>query len=356
MHILFSCDDDDFAAQDRAELITLLEELARASSRGYHRIIIGRGVARWCRDNIHEASFARTHLIRISEQYAQLKGEYDRASVRLRIELGGAEPSKVSESEWLIGHRAVLNGLYLEPAAIVVEDATNDGSFYEYVLHAEAKRTRYGALQMRFVNGGGNGLYKEFERAIESQQITVCIADHDMLAPKGQRSQTNLKCHVVERKFEGSYVGMLLDTPGREVDNFLPLDIISELPGKRCTKEHQELRRLIDAQGGEVRAGDCLWLYFDVKEGVWSDKYLKKCPDNAALAWIKRKYRAQEEVAFNRIQYPGFKDDIPALFVASNEAKGAFHAFAKSRYWATHFAPWLQKVMSFAAASPRSRT
>lgn len=354
MHITFGPSVEQLNSQNRTQLSEFLDELARSIARGYHRFAIGRSVGRWCQENLHEASVTRQRLLRSSEAYAQNRLEFDTARFKLQILVGDASPLEASPGFWEIGHLRVLDGSFLEPSCLVVEDATNDGAFFAYLLSVEAKRTEFGEISCHFANGGGSGLAKEFRRSIDLERITVCLADHDRLAPHGKRSQTNLRCQVVERSARGSYVGRFLELPCREVENFLPLDVISVCVPARLRLEHGRLRSVVDAQRA-VADGDCLWLYFDVKMGFERDQIINTCKAPEAMNWIKDKWQCGTFDAAADLKIPGFGSDLPDIFLGNSHAKGEFFKFLKSDYWKKHFSEWLSFLLSFVAGAGRQR-
>lgn len=354
MHILFNPSVEQLNAENRPDLLEFLDELARSISRGCHRVSIGRSVGRWCQENLHESSTTGQRLVRASESYSQSKLEFDAAIFKLHIIVGTSSPTEISLRLWQIGHLTVLNGSFLEPVCFVVENATNDGAFFEYLISLEAKRTGFGEVSCHFANGGGSGLAKEFSRSIGLNRITVCLADHDRLAPHAKRSQTNLRCQVVERSRAKNYVGIFLELPCREIENFLPLDVISKCVPARLRFEHGELRNAVKAQQ-DASQGDCLWLYFDVKMGLEHDQLLKNCKAPEAMSWIAEKWRRGSFELAVDMTIPGFGNDLPDLFLKNNEAKGDFFRFIRSEYWRKHFSEWCSYLLSFAAGSGRQR-
>jgi hypothetical protein len=305
-------------------------------------------------ESLQEDDLIRRRLVRASEFYSQSKASFDSARSKLFIRLGIAEPSEIAPGSWEIGHLAVVSGNFLEPVNLVVENAASDGSFFEFILGMEARRLNFGEICHQISNGGGSGMHGEFLRSIRSSRITVCLADHDRLAPDGKRSSTNLLCRKVQARYSGQFVGTFLELPCREVENFLPLEIVSSVLPGRAKVEHGHLRRFIEAQG-DVVAGDCFWLYFDVKMGAQAERVRQNCEAPEAKDWLRRKLQCMSFEDAVDVLIPGFGADIIERFLENSPARAEFARFGRSDYWATHFSDWLLGLLSFVAATARQR-
>lgn len=319
-------------------------EILRSSRRGHHIVIIPRAIARWAAENLQLSGADRAHLERLKGEFTQLGGLREAPTTRmLKVNSFAQDLQTADERSWLIGVNEMLAGRFLEKPVLLLENATNDGDLYNELLSHEARRRGITNLAYQIGNGGGGTTFQEVERFADLKHIVVCVCDHDKLTPYSSRSETFRKAKATSDAIQ--HIGTVIPTPGREVENFLPLDLVFDLYPEYCLPHLQTLRGLIHAQGNPA-SGDCLWLYFDVKEGVCSGKFVQKCTSDEARNWVQQKYQI-DDLNDNDMKINGFGQNVVERLFANGANLSALHKFTRSEYWLRHFATWFDALLPF---------
>ncbi|WP_453968542.1 hypothetical protein [Amorphus sp. MBR-141] len=326
-------------------------EIARSSIFGNHRYVVQRDIAGWAVANLSLSERDRMHLDRLRSEYTQLAGLLTSSPVRLDVAYGDGEIESVATGIWRMGHRKFLSGKYSEPVTIVLENAARDGAFYEIMFEEEARAQQIGEINYRWVHGGGASCGEELKRQIEHKQISLCICDTDRIAPGAPISEI---LRAAER-VGGSmiFVGRVFGTPGREIENFIPLSIASKYMDYKKSAVLSRIIRLFEAQS-EVVSGDCFWLYFDIKKGVNGADVLRICSSRDIIEWVCRKYRVSED-SLEDVDISGFGDSILSRFMSDNVSKAEFSRFMREKYWSSHFSGWFSPILWFLSARRSSR-
>ncbi|EAP82539.1 hypothetical protein EE36_14008 [Sulfitobacter sp. EE-36] len=244
----------------------------------------------------------------------------------------------------------MLAGRFLEKPILLLENATNDGDLYIELFSHEARRRGIRSLAYEVANGGGGTTFQEVYRLAKLQHVVVCICDHDKLSPYSQNSETFRKAASTAK--HSDLVGTVVTTPGREVENFLPLDLVLDIVPNFPIDQRKKLEDLITVQG-PVQPRDCLWLFFDVKEGICSNKLLKKCKSIDAQRWAEEKYKIDLQV--DKIAITGFGETVVAQLLDDGALLAKLYKFTRSQYWLHHFAPWFDAFLPFLQSRLTSR-
>lgn len=339
---------NDAAAMDRHKVSELFSELVRASVRGHHRVVINRAMCRWSIEHLDLNERQKKHVAKIGQEFSQLGGEPPAIAPKISIVAESQLPECVGMRRWVIGVDEILSGDYLEPASLILENATNDGDFYELLLRLTAKKEQIGDLSYNIHHGGGNGCAAEVTRQATHQKIVVCVCDTDLLSPFGAKSATYTSAKAAFNQVQP--VGEFFGTPGREVENFLPVDVIGDISGN--WKAVIEVENIVNSQKFPIAEGDCIFLYLDLKNGANPGKYDNYCKSTESRSWICQKFRVPE-IQIQNLSTPAFGHRLIESVIKSEPLKRKMHRHVRSSYWDVHFSNWAQSLAwMFAGRKP----
>lgn len=285
------------------------------------------------------------HLGRLREEYSELDGLVATAPFFLEIIVGATAEMDNAKQKFKLGHKKLLEGRWLEPTVLLLENGENDGRFISLVLEMESRRCGFGATSYEIAHGGGTTTASELRRISQYHRIVACVCDRDDIIPNGQKSATfNAAARMFERT---SLIGFFAGTPGREAENFLPFSILLELYPGYCADSADYLDEILTAQG-QADPGDCFWQYLDLKEGMRGPLLAKACNDPEKILWASEKFLA-DPAELESLEIAGFGQGIITLFMDNGPARAQFHRFSRSDYWHYHFSNWIARLLWLAA-------
>ncbi len=215
----------------------------------------------------------------------------------------------------------------------------------------DARRKGIKHLRYEVANGGGSTTYQEFERQIDAGAVVVCVCDTDKYTPFCQESETLRR---VRQSAQGrTFAGRVFGTPCREVENFLPLHIIRQLDAGQNEELKNTLQGLVEDQQ-EPLPGECLWLYFDIKEGVAAEDLQRKCTAGDPVSWVEDRYQI-ESLQEAELELDGFGSNVVGRFLREPTLLAELHRFVRSGYWLRHFSGWFEDVLPFFLGKPQVR-
>lgn len=335
---------------DRDLLSAMFSEVARASLLGDHRVIISRSLSKWAAHKLDLTERHRQHILRIGQEYTQLGSQISRAKFKVFVEDGITGVESRGGGEWAIGVEEALPGGYLSPSQLVLEHATNDGEFYDLIFRMHAKRSGFGNISYQIIHGGGSSCCDEIRRLAAQRRAVSCICDTDRKTPLGAASATFNA--VISERGKSNPLGILTGTPGREAENFLPPEIVQILSDK--TETVGKLIGLMARQGPDVEAGDCLWLFYDIKDGFPCGTLENYCRSPQSRQWICQKYDIEEN-SIGEFSMPALGSNILRDFMNSDRLRREMHLHVRSSYWTTHFQSWMDEVLWFLAGRKHER-
>ena len=104
---------------------------------------------------------------------------------------------------------------------------------------------------------------------------------------------------------------------------------------------------------------DCLWMYFDIKDGI-DGRVLKSKLDHrkisiGVLQWICTKIDCEvDDIEEQKLD--GFGNRVVQSFLSDPEALSGYHKFVRTDYWSLVFGDFFEKLLWFFAAPKSSRT
>jgi len=203
------------------------------------------------------------------------------------------------------------------------------------------------------LHGGGADISACLRVEIPHQRVVVSVVDSDKVAPSDTPSAT--KRNLDREANRQTFVGMVCETPCKEAENYIPIGTLRAHRQRICPEfqSFEALENLITDQG-TPDASDCVWLYFDLKKGIESDK-LDAISDPPVANWLRERYQLGEG-QFSDVEIGGFGDSLLRQFLNCGEAVKDFVAFMKSPYWTTHFADFFDLIYWYFAAEKKARS
>lgn len=324
---------------NQAQAADLFGEILRASRLGFHRIIFPRPVADWIIENLNLSEIDSSHLRRLRSEYTQLAGQIEQAPIFLSVVRNGDFRRPEGGCGLVVGIEVLVRGGYLQRTALLLENAVNDGQFFDLIIQHEVKRITFGKVAYEVYNGGGATTAAELERLVTSQRIVTCVCDTDLKVPSGGRSSTYNS--MMQKAASIPLVGIAMGTPGSEAENFLPLSVLQILYGNSHFDSCDFLASVM-ARQGLCDSSDCFWLHFDFKNG-WAS-VLPHLNTNNKRDWACRKLGVPEE-RLPDVVLSGFGNGIIPTFLNHDQAQAEFFRFTRSQYWIANFSDWLARLL-----------
>ena len=212
----------------------------------------------------------------------------------------------------------------------------------------------------------GGSTYSEYEAAIDKNWVVVCIVDSDKMAPKSKSSGTakNVLRYHKKRNIDKNskmepYIGEGCATLGREVENYIPLNLLAMI---RRYKGHESLAVLGKIMKQETAKHSCnkFWHYFDLKGGLNGEGLVEKARKGSVseytLSWICDRV-GHDAASLCNLQIKGFNEKVIVAFLESSEAKDGFGDFLfKSGHWNTLIRDKFLRLFWYFVAAERRRT
>lgn len=343
---------DEAAAADPQELELLISGLLQTTANGLHLVIINRKLCEWAKETINFNNRELAQLDRLREFYTQTGGLVSIAKSILRIEIGDAQLAEYDAHKYRIGHRAFLRSNYSEASRLLIEHIENDGDMLELIFSEMSKKHPVRSYNYIRLHGGGADIAACFRIEVPNQRVIVSVVDSDKVASCDTSSTT--KRHLDREAERQTFIGTICETPCKEAENYIPLNILINHARKICPSytSFGELIYLVENQ--EINgASDCLWLYFDVKRGVEGDK-LSSIRNPEVSEWLRNKYQRRDG-DFSGFEIPGFGDSILRQFLNCGEAIRDFTEFLKTQYWNVNFSGFFDLLYWYFAADKKSR-
>lgn len=322
-------------------LTEFFSELLRSSRLGHHRVVIPRQIAVWVETQVPLSAIDRAHLTRLRSEYTQLAGLVSSARIFVQVVLGADLSIEEGGRVVRIGLEKLLSGQFLQRTVLLLENASSDGRMLQEILMHEAKRRSFGEFSFFVANGGGSGTAIELSRLAAEGYFLVCICDSDLLVPGGARSATCNKVMTEASKI--AVPGVVAATPCREIENFLPIEVLEVLYGATRASACSSLKSVF-ANQKSVPSGDCVWLYLDLKLGIQKGKLRLVCNTPEKLAWASAKFGLVEDDLEDFV-LEGLGESIVEDFLNSGVARAEFFKFTRSQYWSRYFENWVELLL-----------
>lgn len=329
----------------------LFTELARSSLKGYHIVIIDRDLCDWAQQNLDLGQRNKAKIQKIGQNFAQKSSLLANSGSTLKVKLNQLPLDEYRPHHYKIGYRDFLKSHFFEPTKLLVENATNDGAFISLILNSIKKRYPVKTLKINISHGGGGNIKQNFERLIDDRYIVCCITDSDRNSPHDTISSTAKEVLRIHNKI--NFAGCLVILENREIENFIPLDIISHNSLFPQYEDFTKLYKILDNQT-ILEKLDCFWLFFDIKKGV-DGKKISGLTNNETRKWLNDKIKIISS-SIETINISGFGDRLIPIFLRNERCTSEFVEFTNSKYWATHLEDTFRQAYWYFVSDPISAT
>nr|WP_321457235.1 hypothetical protein [uncultured Cohaesibacter sp.] len=353
MLIEINFDTGKICEQYIEDLSFLFSEVLRSSILGFNLIVIRRDICTWAIDNLSLNRREQSHLLHLKNVFSQNGSLVRLAKSKLTIELGTRQLEEISSNNYIIGHVPILRSHYLEKPLLLIEHIENDGTFFSEILHGMRREQPVKEICFQPVNGGGATITACFREELKNQKILVTVIDSDKLAPCDGCSTTmsNLRREAARQ----TYLGIVCETPCREIENFIPFSLLYDHRGRICPN-YNCFEKVDSILNNEVNSSlsNSIWLYFDIKEGATLKSITSKGNDEVKN-WLFEKYKSQisEDEEF---KIDGFGPSILNQFLRCGEAVKDFSKFTKkNELWKNAFSDFFELIYWHFVSSSKSR-
>jgi hypothetical protein len=323
-----------------SEMEMLFSELLRSSDFGLSKVVIQREVCIWGEKNLQLSARHKAILGRKREAFTQEGALRWIDCSRLTVSIGSSALTNLGGGDYRIGHLKLLLSRYLAGSVLIVENQESDGEFYRQVLFSMRKKALVKEIHVDIRNGGGSTIVAAFEAELNKANVSVCVIDSDKAAPSAPASAVAKTLAALNDR--SVYVGEVLQTPCKEVENFISLDIIQRNALCATYSAFDDLCQLLDRQAGGANS-NCLWLYFDLKRGMSPVLLDGHSLPEEALDWIGSKFLKEGEDIRTKI-IPGFGDGILRQYLKCGLANRDFQQFMDSQYWLDNFSIFFERI------------
>lgn len=339
MLIFFEAAPAELTTSDPGEMEELFTELIRSSLRGHHLILIDRLCCTWALENLNITRREKAHLEHLRNAFTQRGALRREALVQLIVGLG-SYGLQLQDQAFVIGHRQLLIGRFLEKPVLLVENAEADGALLGTVFHAIKRNHPVKDFAYEARHGGGSTIVRCFDTELRERRIVVCVADSDKVAPCSGASAT-VQALTKTSQLQ-TYVGKLFVTGCREIENHIPLRIIQE-HGLCPQYPHFDklTQRLLSQPAANEK--ERLWLYLDLKAGFRGIEVAAKPYHQNVHAWIEEHYGQGEPIS--NLTLAGFGDALMQSFLRSGAAIADFARHVLSDEWRRVFGAFFDEML-----------
>ena len=209
----------------------------------------------------------------------KLKNEYATSAIPSTIteyvEVGNWETKEKMEINGIIIHKVPFSfftdSMCCQKADVIVEDE-NDFGFYIHVLKWYISGMRYNT-SFKTVHGGGSLMGRTISTNLENERIALAFVDTDVRFPGDiiKENSTCDNCKKAQREVEDKSIFHLHILDLHEIENLLPLDIVTSLDWNQEDLRHFRYIMNADLNGSILR-------YFDIKRGITKNNELINNP------------------------------------------------------------------------------
>lgn len=354
---------DSSITNENIDYITdALNSVLTAYVEGRHFVVIEPASARMLIDSDKFGSVAEARLRRIRLEYPTRSSVLEKghaAILQLMPEIEGPLESDGND-KYRIGLRKFVNSKYNDKAILLVEGKEKD--IYNLMINEVAKKNALGKLSYDIDIGGGDNTAENLRLRVERGHVVICLADTDKLTPTGKIGTTLKNIHSASKRAE-EFVGRICETPGREVENFIPYSIAKRLPISKKTSLFDEggsvfskLDVLLAKQGAKI-IDDCLWLYYDLKKKITQDRFAKEASDPKSKSWILEKYDVSDIQEIENCDLPVWGEGLIGNLLGRKDLVDEFLIFIRNdEYFKHHFNPWFDGFIFYLLGDQSNRT
>jgi len=199
------------------------------------------------------------------------------------IEVGSWETKEKTEINGVLIHKVPFSfftdSMHCQKASVIVEDE-NDLDFYSHVLKWHTSNARYNIIY-KTIHGGGANMGRTISTTMENERIALAFVDTDVRFPGDiiKENSTCYNCRQAQREVEDKSVFHLHILDLHEIENLLPMDIVTSLDWNQEDLRHFRYIVNADVNGSILR-------YFDIKKGITKNDELINNPAYRTFAEV----------------------------------------------------------------------
>ncbi|MCY1669305.1 hypothetical protein [Rhizobium sp. SL86] len=350
MIIRWTYDDNFPPLATDARLLELARELLRCHRRGHHLVVLDRTIAAAIQDlDLSNQEKALTN--RLSQDYTQTGNLHKQAYAYVSIVNDISVFAHKQDNCFKISIGAAIESRVLDPCAVVVEDVVSDGFMYKQIFEEIARKSPVRKFEYELIHGGGQNSVNVLRDKFERKRIALAIIDSDKSSPDcSVEKKTSSLSHLFETA--NWNVGDFFITPCREVENFVPFDVLRQLPsGTRNTANDVYLRISAAEDDASIDLVERIEMYADLKSGI----QLQCCALNEqAASWIRSRF---ELAGLHELtDVPGYGDRIIEQIKSSGRLISEFRALIRERRWQQRFFAFFEKIFWYFVSNGALRT
>jgi len=264
------------------DIITALEMLALAQKEGKHAVISNRltlDKIRKCQRlsssakavyNIAYNNFTKFQSCRSTvTKYIEVNNQYRTQQI---CSESGKTVIKVPPK--------IFNDSEIVQKTILLCENTNDAALYETIANVYLIWNKINIqLACEHRGGGGSTIATEYSKIQQNQnRFCLCLVDSDKFAPNASMGDTAKSIQKPANSNQMNAGFIILGV--REIENLIPISILSDLPELSQSKERQAALKVLE----EIENND-LRLFLDIKEGVILQNIISKTDANVCKFW-----------------------------------------------------------------------
>lgn len=290
----------------------------------------------------------RAQLIRLEGEYSQTGGLLQEDTTLIRV-----LTRRDSHVELLGRHIGVSldffsNSEILEEPLLLVENAQSDGWFYSFLFGSINARRGRGLCRVEPRHGGGDDIVGVLENCIARKRVVVTLVDSDRLTPL---SAGNNKMKLLRRanRRGGWPLSMCDSPPCHEMENLVPFPVVLSMQCALDNSANPLLSAICSHEEGSELFQNRFWHFFDVKNGVVSEKVHRLSADE--ISWLNGKLNISGvniSLAFAEEKYlPGYGSRVVDQLKANSALQSLFQEHIHKIDWRTAFGGFVEGLLPY---------
>ncbi|RXH37033.1 hypothetical protein [Bradyrhizobium zhanjiangense] len=344
---------EEISSADKANLQRFFTEALRAHRIGYHLLVVERAIVDKLLATLDLADVDKVMLRQLRAEFTQTADLVRRSTWHVRVRAGG--PMRVVGNAVEIALDAACHPELFSRPLLLIEDEITDGKFYEFLLTNVREVLNLPLLKWETAHGGGERIIEVANQKIRDGRIVCAIYDTDVQSPLGYESK---KARELRELGASSSWKLFfpIPTPGREIENIVPLEVVSLLQCAHGNGAAQSV--LFDLASRERQAGhdasDVYWLHFDIKLGCSHENLAKACCAEE-LRWLQRKLSlvVTDLAAFH---INGYGANVVPLLLDTGYALSEFRRLMRANWWLELFKDFILRFAWVFAGGVHHRT
>ncbi|MGL4964381.1 MAG: hypothetical protein ACRC67_24330 [Inquilinus sp.] len=351
----FSPTEKEISAIPVQNLNVLISDMFNATRKGWHLVIISRSTTEWLLENVELDMAQRVFIREVHQSATQYGNMIHNSSVYIRISMSDslkAEKYLIKGNEILIHIDKILSSRILDRTILLTEDVENDPSFYKIIFDYLSRKLSFPRYDYETHGGGGNRISSAYKILVNDRRNVVCIYDSDRYSPGFGRNKAEEKLLTLYNSSQ-YFVGTLKSTIGRELENYIPLSILSDLHGCSENPDKSIIINAYEAQKNEDPK-NCIWLFFDIKKGFNVQSMIDSGVSEESINWYMEKFR--DHMPKDSKSVTVFGERTINTFLSDQNSQEEFRRSLRTTEWKSRYMEKFNEIVWYLVAAPRKST